>query len=65
MLMLIIAISITLLLFVRTYFTPTKTGNATTTQYDSLLGDINAAKAVANQQNTKTLEVNKMLNDLK
>ena len=62
---LLVGVSVMLFLFVKVYFTPEKNGSANTTQYDSLLGDINTAKAVANQQNAKALEANKVLNDLK
>ena len=60
-----------LFLFMKMYFTPTKSASTTnvggtpTTQFDGLLGDINAAKAVANQQNAKSAELNKTLNSLK
>lgn len=60
-----------LFLFMKMYFTPTKSASSTnvgvapTTQFDGLLGDINAAKAVANQQNAKSAELNNVLNSLK
>ena len=63
-LVVMIAVSITLLLFVKTYFTETKNSPAST-RYDGLIMDINAAQNVANQQNIKAIETNKVLNSLK
>ncbi|MGB2580188.1 MAG: hypothetical protein WBC83_00670 [Minisyncoccia bacterium] len=64
-----------LFLFMKMYFTssttaiesqPTNTQDVTpTTQYDRLRADIDAANAVSNQLNTKALETNSMINDLK
>lgn len=64
-----------LFLFMKMYFTPSKgttefqpknaQGVAPTTQYDGLISDINAAKAVSNQMNQKASETNRVLNSLK
>ncbi|HAS85172.1 MAG TPA: hypothetical protein DCS23_03865 [Candidatus Yonathbacteria bacterium] len=62
-------------LFMKMYFTSSPTtiefqpnnaqGVTPTTQYDRLRSDIDAAKAVSNQLNTKALETNKTLNSLR
>lgn len=58
-----------LFFFTKMYFTPKTQGvpgsSAPTTQFDSYMSDIGAAKAVANQQNAKEVEINKALNSLK
>lgn len=74
-LLILLGTALTLFLFMKMYFTPTKSttefqptnaqGVAPTTQYDSLLSDINAAKNVSNQMNQKASETNRTLNSLK
>lgn len=58
-----------LFLFMKMYFTPTKSTSSTsaspTTQFDGLLGDINAAKAVSNQMNQKASETNRLMNSVR
>lgn len=63
-----------LFLFMKMYFAPSKSttelqpknaqGIAPATQYDSLISDINAAKAVSNQMNQKASETNRILNNV-
>lgn len=62
-------------LFMKMYFTSSGTtvefqpantqGVTPTTQYDRLRSDIDAANAVSNQLNAKSLETNKVLNNFK
>lgn len=64
-----------LFLFMKVYFSPIKSttelkpknaqGVAPTTQYDGLISDINATKAVSNQMNQKASETNRILNNIK
>ncbi len=54
-------------LFMKMYYAPgpETTEFQPTTQYDRLLSDIDSANAVSNQLNTKALETNKVLNNIR
>lgn len=75
LLAILIGTALALFLFMKMYFAPSQSvtefqptnaqGVAPTTQYDRLRSDIDAANAVSNQLNTKALETNKALNNIK
>ncbi len=65
---LLVGVSVMIFVFTKVYFTEAPNKNSTahaTTQYDSLIGNIDSAKAIADQQNAKALEANKVLNAIK
>ncbi len=62
---LLVGVSVMIFIYTKVYFTPTPNKNSTapaTTQYDSLIGNIDSAKAIADIQNINALEANKVLN---
>lgn len=71
-LLILLGTAVMVFIFMKMYFTSSGAttelqpknaqGVTPTTQYDNLISDINVAKAVSNQLNTKALETNKVLN---
>ena len=67
-LMILIGTAILILIFAKTYFTPTQTPQTTqpeTTRYDQLQNNVSAAKATSEQLNKQGFEANQLLESIR